>query len=677
MWKSWAICLAGALLFLLLSSAARAEPRFVGSAGCAGCHAAQTASWKTSHHAEAMQVATAHTVLGDFTDTKPVHLDNVERLSHQGDRYFVQLGAPGQASRTLQIRYTFGVYPLQQYLVEGRGGRLQALTVAWDARPVTQGGQHWYSLHREGLPERDSNWNFMCAACHSTDLHKNYTAADDRYHTTWSDLDVACEACHGPGSAHLQWARAGASPDRGNGLVVQLHAGRTVQWGLWSAGQRIASPRGAPEDARTQAQVCFPCHARRQALTDGAPVGQELLDGYLPQLIEPGIYHADGQIDAEDFEFGSFVQSKMYAHGVTCTNCHDPHSLKLKADGNALCTQCHRADVFDVSTHHHQRPQTDAARCVSCHMPEKTYMGVDRRRDHSFRVPGVVPPFTSAFDDAWAGAAATPALLKVLAQPLPSLVRASALATLPSQAEPSQAVAAALAAATQDRDPLVRLGAARGLAALDPSVALKMSAPLLVDSAKAVRVETARSVAGSDDEHTDPLLRARLRKAVDELIASETVAAERPESHINIAQIDERLGKAPDAERELMVALRLDPLFVPAMVNLADLYRAQDREAEAERWLRRAVSVAPAAAGPIHALGLLQVRQGHGADALASLGKAVELDGGTARYAYVYAVALSEAGQRREALSVIGAARGRLPKDDSLRQLQEQLQSGH
>ena len=666
--------LAGALLVLLAPMVCTSSPQFVGSARCTECHAEQAAAWQASHHAQAMQVATGRTALGDFADTKPVQLDGVQRFFKEGDTYFAQLRDTGPAPQTVQIRYTFGVYPLQQYLIEAPGGRLQALSVAWDARPAVQGGQRWFPLRPEGLPARDSNWNSMCAACHSTNLRKNYSLADDRYRTTWSDLNVACEACHGPGSAHLQWAHAGAVLGSDKGLTVALQANRTVQWGFWSPTQRIASPRGALGDARAQAQVCFPCHARRQALTDGGTTGQELLDGYLPQLIEPGVYRTDGRIEAEDFEFGSFVQSKMYGQGVTCTNCHDSHSLQLRASGNAVCTQCHRADVFDVSAHHHQRPQSEASRCIGCHMPERTYMGVDRRRDHSFRIPHATTPFAAAFDDAWSGAVATPGLLKILALPLPAFVRASALATLPTQIDPaSAAVSTALAAAIADRDPLVRLGAARRIAALEPGTALRMSAALLVDPVKAVRVEAARSLAGSADAHTEPQLRERLRQAVNELMATEEVAAERPESHVNLAQIHTRLGQAAAAERELLSALRLDPRFVPAMVNLADLYRGQDRESEAERWLRRAVDVAPGAAEPPHALGLLEVRRSHLDAALVWLRKAVALDGDSARYSYVYAVALSEAGRGREALAVIAAARRRAPKDESLRRLQQQL----
>jgi predicted CXXCH cytochrome family protein len=107
----------------------------------------------------------------------------------------------------------------------------------------------------------------------------------------------------------------------------------------------------------------------------------------LPALLEPGLYHADGQIDGEVHEYGSFLQSRMHAFGVACSNCHDPHSAKLRAEGNALCAQCHLPEKFDLAAHHHHLPGSTGAQCVDCHMPTKNYMVVDARRDHSIRLP--------------------------------------------------------------------------------------------------------------------------------------------------------------------------------------------------------------------------------------------------------------------------------------------------
>src|SRR3546814_10837976 len=100
------------------------------------------------------------------------------------------------------------------------------------------------------------------------------------------------------------------------------------------------------------------------------------------------------------YVYGSFLQSKMHQNGVVCSDCHNPHSLKLKLPGNATCTQCHRASVFDTSAHSHHKPGSDGAQCVNCHMPTVTYMGVDARRDHSFRLPRTRPEAnTGSADD--------------------------------------------------------------------------------------------------------------------------------------------------------------------------------------------------------------------------------------------------------------------------------------
>jgi predicted CXXCH cytochrome family protein len=683
-----------------------------------------------------MQPATdrsmSRAVRGNFSGITITSASGPVRLSNKGDgAYFATMPGADGKSADFRILYTFGVYPLQEYLAATSRGRLQVLPVAWDTRARELGGQRWFSLYPNehfvpGDPQywtgRDQSWNFMCADCHSTDLHRNYDAISDTYRTMWSEINVACEACHGPASQHIESMRAlGAqprapgSPDPGSrnlGLKIDLRASRSIQWGLWSPDQRIASPRGDIPTATRQSASCFPCHSRRRALTQAAAPGEALLDNYLPQLIESGVYHADGQIDAEDFEFGSFVQSKMYGKGVTCTNCHDAHSLKLRASGNALCTQCHRPDSYDRPTHHHHAADTAGSQCINCHMPGKTYMIVHSRRDHSFRVPrpdltaalgipntcnqchpdkkptwaagaierwtGKKPDtgahFANAIQDARGGANASEALLRNLsASPTGSgFVRSSLLSLLGVQAQPLPA-SALLERAAADPDPLVRLGVAHGLTALSTEDAIQVGSALLGDPTRAVRVEAARALAGVNIESLTPAVATRLQRAVDELIAVERASAERPESHVNLARIFERLGRETDAEQELNAALRLDPHFVPALVNLADLDRARGRENEAERWLREAMATAPLSAAPIHALGLLEVRRGQRDQALALLAKAVELDPTNARYAYVYAIALAESGQTKQAKVVVAGARRRLPKDAFLLELQRHL----
>lgn len=714
-----------------------------------------------------MQAAARETVLGNFSDQSIEGPSGPIRFLQRDGKYFANTIGPRGVAEDFQVLYTFGVYPLQQYLVALPGGRLQVLPVAWDSRRRTQHGQRWFSLYPQehfagGTPlhwtGRDQNWNFMCADCHSTQLRRNYNSDSNTYRTTWSEIDVACEACHGPGSRHVSLAGGpaasvdapgpAAGPDtagpgrasagtprqtgatrldkRDSGLIVNLRASRTIEWGFWSADQKIASAHGRLADSATQSENCFSCHARRQALTDAPGAGHALLDDYLPQLLESGVYRADGQIDAEDFEFGSFIQSKMHHKGVTCTNCHDPHSLKLRASGNALCTQCHRADYFDQPGHHHHTQSSAGAQCINCHMPAKTYMQIHSRRDHSFRVPrpdlsaalnipnscndchrdqkaawaaaaisrwtghpaDTASHFANAFDTAWAGGGAFDPLLASARAPgteqtasvASGMVRASALALLPGQAEPlPEAAHDVLTAAALDNDPLVRLGAARALAGLPAVDAVRIGSGLLSDPRRAVRIEAARSLIGPASDQQFPgdqmtaSQQAELQSAVTELIATERAAAERPESHVNLAQIYLRLGRDDEAEKELQAALRLDDHFVPAFVNAADLERSRGHDPAAEQWLLRAMAIAPEAPEPVHALGLLEVRQGQRAKALALLGQAARLDPATARYAYVYAVALAESGQRDSASSVVATALQRSPKDTSLRELQKRL----
>ena len=201
-----------------------APATFVGAEACAGCHAPETERWKTSHHALAMQKASVTTVLGDFANATLTHHGVTTVFSRDGDKFMVRTEGPDGAPHDYEIAYTFGVFPLQQYLIAFPGGRYQALGIAWDSRPKAQGGQRWFPLYpaqilRAGDPlhwtGRDQTWNYQCASCHSTDLKKNYDLAADSYATSWTDIDVACEACHGPGSRHIAWAEARAAGSSG------------------------------------------------------------------------------------------------------------------------------------------------------------------------------------------------------------------------------------------------------------------------------------------------------------------------------------------------------------------------------------------------------------------------------------------------------------------------------
>jgi hypothetical protein len=274
-----------------------------------------------------MQVADSTTVLGNFDDASFANYGVTSTFTTRDGKYFVLTDGPDGELREYEVTYTFGVDPLQQYLIEFPGGRYQALSIAWDARPAGQGGQRWYHLYPdERIDHQDElhwtgpnqNWNYMCAECHSTDLRKNYDLGNDQYDTTWAEIDVACESCHGPGSRHVAWAESGRD-DGDTGLLIEFQA----------------------STSGTEVGACARCHSRRAVIRDEYEYGQPLMETHLPVVLEEGLYHDDGQILDEVYVYGSFLQSTMYRAGVTCSDCHEPHSLAVRAPGNQLCLTCH------------------------------------------------------------------------------------------------------------------------------------------------------------------------------------------------------------------------------------------------------------------------------------------------------------------------------------------------
>ncbi|HYL57719.1 MAG TPA: cytochrome c3 family protein, partial [Candidatus Acidoferrales bacterium] len=371
--------------------------RFAGTNTCGGCHQSELKLWMGSHHQLAMQPATDATVLGDFKDASVAYGGVKSRFFRRGAKFMVNTDGPDGALHDYEIKFTFGVSPLQQYLIELPGGRLQAFGIAWDSRPRERGGERWFHLypgravtshdtiHWTGI---DQTWNFMCADCHSTNVRKNYDPATRTFATSYAEIDVACEACHGPGSNHVEWANKRGDWrqfDANKGLQIALDERKGVAWPI-NPGTGNAS-RSLPRTSERELQMCARCHSRRAEIHEDYVHGQPVGDDYRVSLLDDNLYYPDGQIKDEVYEYGSFIQSKMFHAGVTCSDCHEPHSLKLRADGNALCAQCHSPQKYDSGAHHFHPKSSAGARCVECHMPARTYMVVDERRDHSIRIP--------------------------------------------------------------------------------------------------------------------------------------------------------------------------------------------------------------------------------------------------------------------------------------------------
>jgi len=691
-----------------VAPAAGSRLDYVGAATCRECHGAEYKAWETSQHRQAMQPAEAGNVLGDFNQTRFQYGAVTSTFLRREDRFWVRTDGADGNLRDFQVKYTFGVSPLQQYLIDLPGGRTQALSIAWDTRPKNQGGQRWFHLypgdaidHTDELhwTGRQQNWNFMCADCHSTNVRKGYDAASDRFQTTWSEINVGCEACHGPGSRHVRWARSQTSSrPSDNGLTVHLIERRGVRWTLDMG--TLLPKRSTPRTTSTEINVCAQCHSRRAQIAEGYTAGASLEDYYVPELIMPGLYYADGQQRDEVYTYGSFLQSRMAHAGVTCADCHEPHSQRPRAAGNPLCLQCHAPTKYDTAAHHFHPAQSTGAQCVSCHMPPTNYMVVDARRDHSFRVPrpdrsvrlGVPNPCTGChrdrsarwadeqihartnrrpagfqtFAEVFAAAdsgdpAAAPELCRGADdRSQPSIVRASALARLAGI--PARMALDTATRHLTDPDPSVRRAALSVFASLSPDARRERVAPLLSDPVRSVRLEAVWLLAPASAALAGTADQRAFTRTVDEFIASRRYRANRPEDRTTLGVFLAELGRRDEAAGEYRAALRLSPRYTPAYVNLSDLQREQGAEPEAERTLREGLAASPDDAMLHHALGLSLARSGRRREAVQELKRAGELSTDV-RFAYTYAVALHSSGSEGEAIDVLEKARGRAPWD--------------
>ncbi len=673
-----------------------------------------------------MQPADDRSVLGNFNNSTFSNFGVTSTFFRRGTKFMVHTDGPDGTLHSYEIKFTFGVYPLQQYLIPMLGGRLQALGVAWDSRAKEDGGQRWFflypdqkiaasdPLHWTGI---DQTWNYQCADCHSTNLRKNYDEKSRSYATSWAEIDVACEACHGPGSDHMAWAKKQGdwtAHDATKGLTVALEDRKGIVWSIDPATGNAR--RSAPRTSEREIILCARCHSRRGEIHEDCVHGQPVGDDYRITPLDDDLYFPDGQLKAEVYEYGSFIQSKMFHEGVTCSDCHEPHSLALRAAGNSVCQQCHAASKYDSLKHHFHKPGSAGARCVECHMPTRTYMVIDARRDHSIRIPrpdltmqlGTPNACNQCHSDKsaqWASDAiakwyehktegfqryaatlrqaaegapgAKQALEKLAADgDQPAIARATALSRLADYAlAPDDP---AVRGATVDASALIRRSAAAALSGADPTASAPTLGPLLADPVRSVRIETADALAPLSAKGAGSQLSVSLDRAMREYIAAQQLNVDRPESHLNLALLFVKQRKVDEAETQLKQALSLDPTFVPAAVNLADLYRELGKESDGEAVLRTALQRSPSDPALLHALGLVMVRQGQKADALKLLAAATKGAPGSARYAYVYAVALDDSGERPAAIDVLEASLKLHPYDrDSLAALVTYLEQSN
>ncbi len=709
------LCLVSVLLGGTVFARAEDPPSaaYIGSQVCKECHQAEFERWRGSYHDRAMMEPNDATVLGDFSDVAFTAQGVASRFFRKDDKYLVRTEGPDGQPHDYEIRYTFGWWPLQQYLIDFPGGRLQSLGIAWDSRAAEEGGQRWFlsirtsgstpaidctgpAATRTGTTSAPGAIPPICAKA-MTSRPIPFTPPGPR--STSPARRVMVRA-----SVHLEQARSATadSPPNwgaGKGLLIDL-ADR--DGGVWTHDAKSGLPqRSVPRAKHTQIEMCARCHSRRGQISESEEDGRPFGDTHRLALLDPDLYYPDGQIKDEVYVYGSFLQSRMYQQGVTCTDCHDAHSLKPKAPGNQLCAQCHPAAQYDAESHHHHAPGSAGAACTACHMPQRRYMGVDERADHSLRIPRPDlslkigspnacstchadqsvqwaadaarrwygdattqrPHFGEALYAGRTGATDAGERLIALAADTsqPGIARATALDLLRAVPDPTYLLT--IQRLLKDEDALVRAAAVQSLEVTEPKTLLELGFPLLADPILAVRTEAAHTLA--------PLARfslpedgnKRLDAALREYRAAQLVNAERPESHLNIGLIELAMNDPTAAEQSYRTALRLDPRFGAAYVNLADLDRALGRDAEGEAVLREGLAAAPGDASLYHALGLLRIRRKDLAGAVESLARAAELAPENARYAYVHALAVQKAGDLPKAIAILRTALEQHPGD--------------
>jgi predicted CXXCH cytochrome family protein len=656
-----------------LAASKRKAPVHVTSAACADCHRQEHAAWSKSHHSWALREPTPENVLGNFKDAIFEHNNVRSRFFNRGSKFFIETDGPNSSDgkkQEFEIKYTIGVEPLQQYLVELENGRLQALDVAWDTKQKS-----WFNLYPDQkIKSGDGlhwsgpykNWNARCAECHQTNFKKNYSPKTTGYKSEWSELTIGCETCHGPGEAHVKWAKD----------PVAFQSSKPA--GVNDKGLTVTIDPQAPQD---EIKLCVRCHSRRSPLgANSPPAGEKFTDHYKLALLREGLYHADGQINDEVYVYGSFLQSKMFSRGVSCSNCHEPHSGDLVAEGNAVCTQCHseagnakfqtlKKSVYDSSSHHNHKMGSEAAKCVNCHMPAKTYMQVDPRRDHSFRVPrpdlsaklSTPNACASCHSDkpsSWAAAkikewfpngrmgsphygqalhagrtrpgeeTANKLIDLALNEEQGAIIRASALELLRRSMTPD--LVTRITPLLNSDSPLIRETTLRLLDNVTPAARSKLAAPFLRDPVRTVRLEAARLMISIPLDGLSGEEKATARREINAYQQSLFSRADFPETQMQIAGLAMVLREFGTAQRALKTAVTMDPQLAIGWITLARIQTALRQPGRARKTLEQAALNNPDNATILFQLGVLHSAARDHERAIAALEKSQEISGSSA-----------------------------------------------
>lgn len=615
---------------------------YVGKDACIECHKTEYNDWKGSDHDLSMDIATDSSVLGDFNNAELRRGNQVHKAFKRDGKFYVITDNEKDEMQEFEVKYVFGHYPLQNYLVEFPGGRLQTLALTWNSKD-----NNWYYMadsvyqgmsvtHKNWLhwTNQSQNWNSMCADCHSTNLKKGYDPITDTYHTTWSEIDVSCEACHGPASKHLEWAKL--DDDARNDIE---NYGLTIKTSGVNNHQFVDN--------------CARCHSRRSSLEDFDPHSKSIYNHMIPELPSEPSWYIDGQIKEEDYVYASFTQSVMYMEGVACNNCHNVHSGKLILQGNKLCLQCHKAADYDTPTHTFHKSAGEEGKalisaagvkfevgsgteCINCHMHGQNFMGVDYRRDHSFRIPrpdlsikngtpnacnqchkdksnkwaadyivkwfGENRPFQ--YGEAFAAArdrveGADVKLLSIINNKKYSpKIRALAITYL------KDADKDIIDTALSSSETEIRLAAIDRIE-INSQEKLNRLLPLLFDETKAVRIETAYKLAEIDTNLIPKKYKGLLKSIDKEKVSVLDYNSDFPVGKYNYGNYYFQHHDLAKAEEFYLKAIAQDDELFAAKMNLASLYSAAGKPLKAEATLESYIKQYPNDGNALYNYGLI------------------------------------------------------------------------
>ncbi|WP_044204493.1 tetratricopeptide repeat protein [Flammeovirga sp. OC4] len=646
---------------------------FVGTETCRSCHEDEYHKWKGSDHDNSMKLATDETVLGDFNNVTFKGNNVISKFFKKGDKFYVNTQGPDGENHDYEVKYTFGITPLQNYMVEMEKGKVQVIRETWDTEKGVWFNQHddlddiqhyeWLHWSNGG-----GNWNTMCADCHSTNVRKNYDFEKDEFDTKWSEINVGCESCHGPGKEHVEFANS-----------AEFEEKKDFVEGLYIQQFRTS------DDQKTLIESCAPCHSRRSQLTTNFKYGQGFYDQFAPEILRENMYYHDGQILNEVYVYGSFIQSKMYHEGVKCTDCHDAHKAELKfKDLNKVCAQCHEPQEYEVKSHTLHDTGKDV-RCVDCHMVGEVYMGNDYRRDHSFRIPRpdlslkyegtpnacnqchtdkstkwAVANFekmwgephydwrdTLALGRSYSEEYVSELKQMVEEQKAPFIARATAVYYLART--PGNESIEAILNGLKDPEPLVRFTSIQNLSQLSLDQRISYLSPYLKDPVRSVRVAAAIALGDAPESRFKGKWKEAFELATAEMKNYFRQAKDFREGPFGEGQYHERRKDYDKAIASYQQSLKFDTLMNEARFSLARVYSIQGKIKLAEQALDNAIMTDPNSAEAYYSKGLLYAEMKDWPKAAEALGKAAELNPQNSRAFYNWGLVLQQMGEIQKA----------------------------